>query len=228
MLLDKFQYLPGDAGVAANITTINFPVAQLFHLSDGTMPTVTFVACSSCADVSPMRRGRRDRGGRRSITSWPGVRVAAGTRRIFTPLTPVLSERFLATQLMIATFPLFLHYFSATLKLGSQKSTSSGFERGGATHCHRNSHRASQLGNTLTRGTILGTWRREGARSGFPAECRLFRGIGSAGKARACLGWIKTMDLAASRPSGELGTAGLCGFKALLRACRYQGSLFLR
>jgi hypothetical protein len=47
MLLDKFQYLPGDAGVAANITTINFPVAQLFHLSDGTMPTVTFVACSS-------------------------------------------------------------------------------------------------------------------------------------------------------------------------------------
>ena len=46
MLLDKFQYLPGDAGVAANITTINFPVAQLFHLrfSDGTMPTVTFVA----------------------------------------------------------------------------------------------------------------------------------------------------------------------------------------
>jgi hypothetical protein len=32
MLLDKFQYLPGDAGVAANITTINFPVAQLFHL----------------------------------------------------------------------------------------------------------------------------------------------------------------------------------------------------
>ena len=46
MLLDKFQYLPGDAGVAANITTINFPVAQLFHLciSDGTMPTVIFVA----------------------------------------------------------------------------------------------------------------------------------------------------------------------------------------
>jgi hypothetical protein len=32
MLLDKFQYLPGDAGVAANITTISFPVAQLFHL----------------------------------------------------------------------------------------------------------------------------------------------------------------------------------------------------
>ena len=27
-----FQYLPGDAGVAANITTINFPVPQLFHL----------------------------------------------------------------------------------------------------------------------------------------------------------------------------------------------------
>src|ERR1700719_69082 len=26
------NYLPGDAGVAANITTINFPVAQLFHL----------------------------------------------------------------------------------------------------------------------------------------------------------------------------------------------------
>ena len=32
MLLDNFQYFPGDAGVAANITTINFPVAQLFHL----------------------------------------------------------------------------------------------------------------------------------------------------------------------------------------------------
>ena len=32
MLLDKFQYLPGDAGVATNITTINFPVTQLFHL----------------------------------------------------------------------------------------------------------------------------------------------------------------------------------------------------
>jgi hypothetical protein len=32
MLLDKFQYLPGAAGVAGNITTINFPVAQLFHL----------------------------------------------------------------------------------------------------------------------------------------------------------------------------------------------------
>src|SRR6476660_1068167 len=32
MLLDKFQYLPGDAGVAANVTTLNFPVAQLFHL----------------------------------------------------------------------------------------------------------------------------------------------------------------------------------------------------
>ena len=28
----NFQYLPGDAGVAANVTTINFPVAQLFHL----------------------------------------------------------------------------------------------------------------------------------------------------------------------------------------------------
>ena len=28
----KFQYLPGDAGIAANVTTINFPVAQLFHL----------------------------------------------------------------------------------------------------------------------------------------------------------------------------------------------------
>ena len=76
-----------------------------------------------------MRRGRRDRAGRRSITSWLGVRVAnAGTLRIFTPLTPVRSERFIATQLMIATLPLFLHYLSATQKLGSQKSTSSGFE----------------------------------------------------------------------------------------------------
>jgi hypothetical protein len=40
------NYLPGDAGVAANITTINFPVAQLFQLCilGCTMPTVTFVA----------------------------------------------------------------------------------------------------------------------------------------------------------------------------------------
>jgi hypothetical protein len=44
---------------------------------------------------------------------------------------PMRSERFIATQLMIATFPLFLHYFSATQKLGSQKSTRSGFEPGG-------------------------------------------------------------------------------------------------
>ena len=36
-----------------------------------------------------MRRSRRDRAGRRSITSWPGVRVAnAGMQRILTPLTP--------------------------------------------------------------------------------------------------------------------------------------------
>jgi hypothetical protein len=55
----------------------------------------------------------------------------------------------------------------------------------GGNRAVRNSHRASQLGNTLIRGTILGTWRREGARTGFPAECRLPRDIGSAGKARS-------------------------------------------
>src|SRR6266566_1697625 len=31
MLLDKFQYLPGDAGVSTDVPTIHFPVAQLFH-----------------------------------------------------------------------------------------------------------------------------------------------------------------------------------------------------
>src|SRR4029450_6797735 len=32
MLLDKFQYLPGNAWVGTDVTTIHFPVAQLFHL----------------------------------------------------------------------------------------------------------------------------------------------------------------------------------------------------
>src|SRR4029077_18444231 len=32
MLFDKFQYLSGDVRMATNVTTINFPVAQLFHL----------------------------------------------------------------------------------------------------------------------------------------------------------------------------------------------------
>ena len=32
MLLDKFQYLPGDDGVGTDVTMIHFPVAQLFHL----------------------------------------------------------------------------------------------------------------------------------------------------------------------------------------------------
>ena len=31
MLIDKFQYLAGDPGVCANITTIHLPVAQLCH-----------------------------------------------------------------------------------------------------------------------------------------------------------------------------------------------------
>src|SRR6266508_2951465 len=32
MLLDKFQYLPGNAWVGTDVTMIHFPVAQLFHL----------------------------------------------------------------------------------------------------------------------------------------------------------------------------------------------------
>src|SRR5258706_2996509 len=32
MLLDKFQYLPGNAWVGTDVTIIHFPVAQLFHL----------------------------------------------------------------------------------------------------------------------------------------------------------------------------------------------------
>src|SRR5271155_339969 len=32
MLFDKFQYLSGDVWITTNVTTINFPVAQLFHL----------------------------------------------------------------------------------------------------------------------------------------------------------------------------------------------------
>jgi phage portal protein BeeE len=32
MLLHKFQYLPGDYGVGANVPAVHFPVAQLFHL----------------------------------------------------------------------------------------------------------------------------------------------------------------------------------------------------
>src|ERR1700674_2650757 len=32
MLLDKFQYLPGNAGVGTDVTTIHFPVTQLFNV----------------------------------------------------------------------------------------------------------------------------------------------------------------------------------------------------
>src|SRR6266498_2436784 len=32
MLLDKFQYLPGNAWVGTDVTMVHFPVAQLFHL----------------------------------------------------------------------------------------------------------------------------------------------------------------------------------------------------
>ena len=32
MLLDKFEYLAGNAGVGADVAMIHFPVAQLFHL----------------------------------------------------------------------------------------------------------------------------------------------------------------------------------------------------
>src|SRR5258708_24228567 len=32
MLLDKFQYLPGNAWVGTDVTIIHFPVAQLFYL----------------------------------------------------------------------------------------------------------------------------------------------------------------------------------------------------
>src|SRR6266699_1622728 len=32
MLLDKFQYLLGDAGVATDVAAIHLPLAQLFHL----------------------------------------------------------------------------------------------------------------------------------------------------------------------------------------------------
>src|SRR6476620_9904803 len=32
MLLDKFQYLPGDDAVGTDLTIIHFPLAQLFHL----------------------------------------------------------------------------------------------------------------------------------------------------------------------------------------------------
>src|SRR6516162_10285489 len=31
MLLNKFKYLAGNAGIAADVATIHFPVAQLFH-----------------------------------------------------------------------------------------------------------------------------------------------------------------------------------------------------
>src|ERR1039458_5389445 len=31
MRLDKFKYLAGNAGVGADVATIHFPVAQLFH-----------------------------------------------------------------------------------------------------------------------------------------------------------------------------------------------------
>ena len=32
MFLDKFQYLPGDAGVGTDVTMIHFPVAKLSYL----------------------------------------------------------------------------------------------------------------------------------------------------------------------------------------------------
>jgi hypothetical protein len=46
MLLDKFKYLAGNAGIGADVATIHFPVAQpsTAAFSDSTMPTATLVA----------------------------------------------------------------------------------------------------------------------------------------------------------------------------------------
>jgi hypothetical protein len=79
MLLDKFQYLPGDAWVAANITTINFPVAQLFHLcilgrhdANGDLRRL--------AQVRAVERNRRNRPTSQSL---PGFLAQALEKTIF-------------------------------------------------------------------------------------------------------------------------------------------------